>query len=229
MVTGIEAQIYVGVVEKALNLLLGLNMAVNVRMEQTLEAVCSTAVSTLLYVCTVLCPLLVGQIRIHFQFAGSEVGVHRRQQHDILRGREVLEQGRDVVNVLEHLLNICVIQIVAALGSTNQRQAACVDSVLQNLRVVVRHVAPRANFTAVVTCDLHFVEAAPPLRLLFIVRIACREPYAPGIRSNTNFDRHSLSSIYFLEPLPKRCSAAADISSVTITLRQPTRGSWKTR
>ena len=35
MVTGVEAQIYIGVVQEALNLLLSLNVAVNMRVEQT--------------------------------------------------------------------------------------------------------------------------------------------------------------------------------------------------
>ena len=49
MVAGIEAQIYIGVVQEALDLLLGLNVAVNVRMEQANEAVRCAAVSALLY------------------------------------------------------------------------------------------------------------------------------------------------------------------------------------
>ena len=191
MVTGIEAQIYIGVVQEALDLLLSLNVAVNMRVEQTDKAVRCAAVRALLHVFAVGCPLLVGQLRIHLQLAGSEVGVHRRQQNDILCARESLQQLGDIVDVLEHAFNSRVIKEVAALGSAYQSQAACVHCVLEHLGIVVRHVAPRTNLAALVAGNLHFVQAAPPLGLLCIVRIACREPYTPGVRCNTNLDSHN--------------------------------------
>ena len=51
MVTGIEAQIYIGVVQEALDLLLSLNVAVNMRVEQTDKAVRCAAVA---HFCTFL-------------------------------------------------------------------------------------------------------------------------------------------------------------------------------
>ena len=166
-------------------------MAVYVRVEQANEAVSSAAVSALLYILAVGSPLLVGQLRVHLQLAGSEVGVHRRQQNDILCARESLQQLGDIVDVLEHAFNSRVIKEVAALGSAYQSQAACVHCVLEHLGIVVRHVAPRTNLAALVAGNLHFVQAAPPLGLLCIVRIACREPYTPGVRCNTNLDSHN--------------------------------------
>ena len=191
MVAGVEAQINVGIIQEALDLLLGLNVAVNVRMEQANEAVRCAAVSALLYILAVGSPLFVGQLRIHLQLAGSEVGVHRRQQNDILSGRESLQQLGDIVDILEHALNSSVIEEVAALGSAYQSQAARVHSVLQNLGIVVRHVAPGTDLAALVAGNLHFVQAAPPLGLFCVVRIACREPYTPGVRCNTNLDSHN--------------------------------------
>ena len=191
MVAGIKAQIYIGVVQEALDLLLSLNVAVNVRVEQANKAVRSAAVSALLYILAVGSPLLVGQLRIHLQLAGSEVGVHRRQQNDILSGRESLQQLGNIVDILQHTLNSSVVEEVAALGSAYQSQAARIHSVLENLGIVVRHVAPGTDLAALVASNLHFVQAAPPLGLLCIVRITCREPYAPGVRCNTNLDSHN--------------------------------------
>ena len=116
MVAGIKAQIYIGVVQEALDLLLGLNVTVYMRVEQTDKAVRCAAVSALLYVLAVGSPLFVGQLRIHLQLAGSEVGVHRRQQNDMLSGRECLQQCGNIVDILEHALNSSVIEEVAALG-----------------------------------------------------------------------------------------------------------------
>ena len=104
-------------VQEALDLLLSLNVAVNVRVEQANKAVRSAAVSALLYILAVGSPLLVGQLRIHLQLAGSEVGVHRRQQNDILSGRESLQQLGNIVDILQHTLNSSVVEEVAALGS----------------------------------------------------------------------------------------------------------------
>ena len=191
MVAGVEAQVNIGVVQEALDLLLGLDMAVNVRMEQADKAVCCAAVCALLNIFAVGRPLLVGQLGIHLQLAGSEVGVHRRQQNDILCARESLQQLGNIVDVLEHTLNSSVVEEVAALGSAYQSQAARIHSVLQNLGIVVRHIAPGTDLAAFIACDLHFVEAAPPLRLLCVVRVACREPDAPGVRCNTNLDSHN--------------------------------------
>ena len=191
MVAGIKAQIYIGVVQEALDLLLSLNVAVNVRVEQANKAVRSAAVSALLYILAVGSPLLVGQLRIHLQLAGSEVGVHRRQQNDILSGRESLQQLGNIVDILQHTLNSSVVEEVAALGSAYQSQAARIHSVLENLGIVVRHVAPGTDLAALVAGNLHFVQAAPPLGLFCVVRIACREPYTPGVRCNTNLDSHN--------------------------------------
>ena len=104
-----------------------------------------------------LCPLLVEGNRL----TGSEVGVHRRQQNDILSGRESLQQCKNVVDIAEHALNSSVVEEVAALGRAYQSQAARVHSVLEHLGIIVRHVAPRTNLAALVADNLHFVQAAP--------------------------------------------------------------------
>ena len=160
-------------------------------MEQADKAVCGAAVCALLHVLAVGCPLLVSQLGVHLKLAGREVGVHRGQKYNVLCRRERLQQRGNVVDVAEHALNGCVIEEVAALGRADERQAARVHGVLEHLGIVVRHVAPRADLAALIACDFHFVQAAPPLRLLCVVRVACREPYAPGVRSDTDFDSHN--------------------------------------
>ena len=114
MVAGVEAQINVGIIQEALDPLLGLNVAVNVRVEQANKAVRSAAVSALLYILAVGSPLLVGQLRIHLQLAGSEVGVHRRQQNDILSGRKAFSSLEISSISFSIPLNSSVVEEVAA-------------------------------------------------------------------------------------------------------------------
>ena len=180
------------------------------RMEQAGKAVLCAAVSASLDVIAVSRPLLVGQLRVHFEDAGFQIGVHRRQQDNVFSGRKVTEQCGNIVDLLQHLLHCTFIQKVAALGCADQRQAACVHCVFQHLRVVVRHIAPRADLAALIARNLHLIQAAPPLGLLFVLR----EPHTPGIGCNANLDCHIVCPPYLTST--HSCFAADSSTAATV-------------
>ena len=211
MVAGIKAEINRSIMQEPFDLCFSLHMAVHMRVEQAGKAVLCAAVSAPLDVVTVGRPFRIGQLRIHLEDTGFQIGVHRRQQDNVFCGREVTEQCRNIVDLLQHLLHRAFVQKVAALGCADQRQAACIHCVFQHLRVVVRHIAPRADLAALIARNFHLIQAAPPLGLLSVLR----EPDAPGIGCNANLDCH----IIFPPHLTSTHSCFAADSSTAATVR----------